>query len=52
MEYTLKLKPEQIQVLSAALGKLPFEVVAPLITEIQKQLTAQDKPQAEEGQPL
>ncbi len=45
MEYTLKLKAEQIQILSAGLGKLPFEVVAQLIAEIQKQLTEQEKPQ-------
>lgn len=41
-EYTLKIKAEQIQILSAALGKLPFEIVAPLIADIQNQINEQE----------
>jgi hypothetical protein len=43
MEYTIKFKQEHLAILSQGLGKLPFEVVAPLISEIQKQITEQDK---------
>ncbi len=42
MEYNLTLNLEQIQVLSLALGKLPFEIVAPVINVIQKQINEQD----------
>lgn len=43
MEYIIKIKAEQIGILSAGLGKLPFEIVAPLISDIQKQITEQEQ---------
>lgn len=43
MEYIIKVKAEQINILSAGLGKLPFEIVAPLISDIQKQITEQEQ---------
>ena len=45
MEYIIKFKKEQLEVLSIGLGKLPFEVVAQLIADIQKQITEQEQSQ-------
>lgn len=45
MEYIIKIKKESLGILSAGLGKLPFEVVAPLIADIQKQITEQEQSQ-------
>lgn len=42
MEYTIKLKQEELVILSKALGKLPFEVVSFLILKIQKQIVEQE----------
>ena len=42
MEYNIKFKQDQLLILSQALGKLPFEIVAPLINDIQKQIDVQD----------
>lgn len=41
MEYTIKLKDQDLQILSAALGKLPYEVVASLINKLNNQVTEQ-----------
>ena len=43
MEYTLKITEQELQILSTALGKLSFELVAPVITKLQAQITEQDK---------
>lgn len=43
MEYIIKIKLENLGILSQALGKLPFEIVAPLIADIQKQINEQEK---------
>lgn len=43
MKYQIEITEQQLQILSSALGKLPFEVVAPLISDIQKQITEQTK---------
>lgn len=40
-KYTLSLSPEQINVIFAALGKLPFESVFSLINELNAQLGPQ-----------
>ena len=39
--FNLKLTPEQLQIISAALVELPFKMAAPLIDEINKQLRQQ-----------
>lgn len=41
MKYTLSLTAEQINVVFAALGKLPFETVFGVINEINAQLGTQ-----------
>lgn len=41
MKYKIEITEQQLQILSSALGKLPFEVVAPLISELQKQINDQ-----------
>ena len=45
--YTLTLSDEQMQIIGAALAELPFRVAAPVISEINKQLAAQ-QPKPEE----
>jgi hypothetical protein len=40
-EATLVFKPEEVQVLLAGLGKLPYEVVAQLVNSLEKQLVEQ-----------
>lgn len=42
MDYKITFKQDQLLILSQALGKLPFEIVAPLINDIQKQIDVQD----------
>jgi hypothetical protein len=49
MELTLKFSLEQVNIILAALGKQPFETVAPLIDSIRGQ--AQPQLQAQEEQP-
>lgn len=41
MEYKITLTEQDLQVLSASLGKLPYEVVAPLIDKLNKQIAEQ-----------
>lgn len=43
MEYTLKITEQELGILSAALGKLSFEIVAPVITKLQAQIAEQSK---------
>lgn len=43
MKYTLEITEQELQILSAALGKLSFELVAPVIAKLQAQITEQDK---------
>lgn len=43
----IELPVEQVNVIMGALGKAPFEVVAALIQEIQKQAQPQLQPPAE-----
>jgi hypothetical protein len=38
MQYTITLQPQDLDILSAALGKLPYEVVAPLINKLNTQI--------------
>jgi len=49
MKYTLELTQEQLQVIAAALQELPFKHAAPLVAEINKQVSGQNKPQAVEA---
>jgi len=39
--FNLKLTPEQLQVISAALSEMPYRLAAPLIDEINRQLRQQ-----------
>ena len=41
MMHTLTLTDEQLQIIGAALAELPFRVAAPVISEINRQLAAQ-----------
>lgn len=41
MEFILKITPEHLQVISEALGNLPFNRVAPTISHLQSQVDEQ-----------
>ena len=41
MQYTIILQPQDLEILSAALGKLPYEVVAQLINKLNTQIAEQ-----------
>jgi hypothetical protein len=41
MQYTITLQPQDLDTLSAALGKLPYEVVAQLINKLNTQIAEQ-----------
>ena len=41
--FNLKLTPEQLQVISAALGEIPYRIAAPPINEINGQLRQQQE---------
>jgi hypothetical protein len=41
MQYTITLQPQDLDILSAALGKLPYEVVAQLINKLNTQIAEQ-----------
>jgi hypothetical protein len=41
MQYTITLQPQDLDILSAALGKLPYEVVVPLINKLNTQIAEQ-----------
>ena len=43
----LKLSTEMVAVIGGALAEQPFKQVAAVISELQKQIDAQQKPQAE-----
>ena len=46
MNYTLTLTEQEIAIVGAGLGKLPFEAVAPLIQRLNQQI-AEQAPKAE-----
>jgi hypothetical protein len=48
MTYTLTLTQEQLQVVAAGLSELPFKHSAPVVAEINKQVSEQRKPTAVE----
>ena len=41
MKYKIELTEQEISVLGAALGKMPYDTVAPLIQNLQMQVTPQ-----------
>lgn len=41
--YTLTLTKDQLNVIASALGQGPFNVVAPVINELQRQVTEQEQ---------
>lgn len=41
--YTFMISENQVNVIGAALGKLPFEVSAPIIGNLQQQIAGQTK---------
>ena len=46
---TLTLTDQQMQIIGAALAELPYRIPAPLMAEIERQITAQQpKPKPEE----
>ena len=48
MTYTITLTQDQLQIIAAALGELPMKIAAPVVAELNKQITGQMKPQAVE----
>jgi hypothetical protein len=49
MHYTLELDPNGVKMIVASLAKAPYEMVAPLIADIDRQLTAQQPRQSAES---
>lgn len=48
MTYTLTLTEQHLQIIAAGLGELPMKIAAPMVQEIQKQVSEQaKKPSAE-----
>jgi hypothetical protein len=45
MTYTFTLTQDQLQVIAAGLQELPFKFSAPVVAEINKQVSEQRKPQ-------
>lgn len=43
MNYTITLSEQEINLVGAALGKLPFEAVASLVAKLQQQVNDQQK---------
>lgn len=43
MSFTLELTEQQVAIIGKALGSAPYELVAPLIAEIQRQIDTQQK---------
>ena len=48
MEFTLTLKPEELDLVMTALGKMPLEAVLPLYFKVKNQAEEQMKPQEQE----
>jgi hypothetical protein len=44
MQYTITLQPQDLDILSAALGEIPFKIAAPLVDKLNKQITEQQQP--------
>lgn len=44
---TLKLTPEMVQIIGKALGAQPYDLVAAVLAELQKQINEQQQPPAE-----
>ncbi len=44
---TLTLTDQQLQIIGAALSELPYRISAPLITDIERQIMAQQKEKPE-----
>ena len=44
MTYKLELTEQDLQILSAALGEIPFKIAAPLVDKLNKQITEQQQP--------
>lgn len=41
MEYKIMLTEQDLQILSAALGEIPFKIAAPLVEKLNKQIAEQ-----------
>ena len=41
MEYKITLTEQDLQILSAALGEIPFKIAAPLVEKLNKQIAEQ-----------
>ena len=41
MEYKITLTEQDLQILSAALGEIPFKIAAPFVEKINKQIAEQ-----------
>jgi hypothetical protein len=46
--YKFELSEKAVQAIAGALAKAPYEVAAPVLAELQKQINEQQKPPAEQ----
>ena len=44
MTYKIELTEQDLQILSAALGEIPFKIAAPFVEKINKQIAEQQQP--------
>lgn len=44
MNFKLELTEQQVAIIGQILGKAPYEVAAPIIADIQRQIDSQQKP--------
>lgn len=49
--FNLTVDTQDLQILSAGLGKLPYETVAPLMQKLQAQVMKQQQPEAPKVEP-
>lgn len=50
-EVTLTVTGQELQILAAGLGKLPYETVAPMMQKLQAQVVKQQQPEAPKVEP-
>ncbi len=44
MTYKIEFTEQDLQILSAALGEIPFKIAAPLVEKLNKQIAEQQQP--------
>lgn len=48
MEYKITLTEQDLQILSAALGEIPFKIAAPFVEKINKQIAEQQQTESKQ----